>query len=616
MGLYEEWQMNKGMLSPEQMQSSFGSTQAAAPPKPKRGFSLIDLLPGGSLIQKKRFGEKITAGDVALEAALTFVPFGLGKTAKVVKAGSAAVKGAGATRGLKSAEQASDAITQAKAAAQQAAKSQDYSFVKRAGFNLSGKARGITGGAKAPKMPNPISPQRADELNDFLTNTVKVSASNPNKQLRQLVNFRKQASTELNDHIASYKLKTAPKDLSAMKRDIGIDLSNLADKRGVEEIIKSFDSRLATAKDIPSLLKARRSFDKVINYTTAGVDAKPAVIAKIYRQHIDKLIQQRAPGVKDLDRLVSLSSDAEKLLLKEAGKGGILDASKMGGLGGMVGASAQKLSRPAMAKAGKYMSGQTTAPKVARFLAGQGATRAAYYGGKSMMGGEQAPEEMGLEEADLASLGGDMSGMGDMGDLSSLMPEQEQAFNKRDFVLQNLNNVGSAEELADLLSMADSLEQVLGAPAGMSTADLPADQRKTITAASNAESVIDEIEQAFNLAGGAGGGVVGTARNLAGKARIDAQARMFNDLRQGFLSRIARAFGEVGTLNEGDIQRALNAMPSLADTPETASYKLQVLRRLMATAKQRAMSGEYATFGEETMPASSGEAAYQLAGAM
>lgn len=57
------------------------------------GSFLLGLLPGGSLIDKGIRGEQITGGDVALEAALSAIPFGLGKIGKAVKGGVGLVKG-------------------------------------------------------------------------------------------------------------------------------------------------------------------------------------------------------------------------------------------------------------------------------------------------------------------------------------------------------------------------------------------------------------------------------------------------------------------------------------------------------------------------------------------
>lgn len=158
-------------------------------------------------------------------------------------------------------------------------------------------------------------------------------------------------------------------------------------------------------------------------------------------------------------------------------------------------------------------------------------------------------------------------------------------------------DIKSAEVLMSFAEQAAKFEQMMAENAGGPA--MSADQKKAIASASNAESVINQIEQSYYETGGAQGALKGSVRNLAGKARLDQSANYYNAQKEGYLSRIARAFGEVGTLNEGDIQRAVNLMPDLADTPENAQKKIQGLRILLSEVKQRAQSGVYGSYGEE-----------------
>lgn len=79
-------------------------TQAPQPQEqPKRrggwGSAIMSLLPGGSLVDKAIHHEKITGGDIATEAALTALPFGLGKVGKAIKGFRAARAATGAAKG-------------------------------------------------------------------------------------------------------------------------------------------------------------------------------------------------------------------------------------------------------------------------------------------------------------------------------------------------------------------------------------------------------------------------------------------------------------------------------------------------------------------------------------
>jgi hypothetical protein len=58
---------------------------------------------------------------------------------------------------------------------------------------------------------------------------------------------------------------------------------------------------------------------------------------------------------------------------------------------------------------------------------------------------------------------------------------------------------------------------------------------------------------------------------------LGAQAAVFNDMRVSFLARFARAFGERGVLNEGDIKRAEKLLPTLFSSEAVASRKLGML---------------------------------------
>jgi len=110
-----------------------------------------------------------------------------------------------------------------------------------------------------------------------------------------------------------------------------------------------------------------------------------------------------------------------------------------------------------------------------------------------------------------------------------------------------------------------------------------------------AENMIGEIENALEGItlsgtefGAATGGRLATAY---GKAIPASQQGQYLQLRTGVASRLARALGEVGVLTDKDIERAVNLLPTLEDTPQSAKSKIERLRRLLG--ETRALYGVY-----------------------
>lgn len=73
------------------------------------------------------------------------------------------------------------------------------------------------------------------------------------------------------------------------------------------------------------------------------------------------------------------------------------------------------------------------------------------------------------------------------------------------------------------------------------------------------------------------GGILRYGKSTVG---LDPAATAFKS-NVGYLSRVVRAMGEVGTLNEGDIARAKTLIPGIGDTKEEAANKISALRELL-----------------------------------
>ena len=113
---------------------------------------------------------------------------------------------------------------------------------------------------------------------------------------------------------------------------------------------------------------------------------------------------------------------------------------------------------------------------------------------------------------------------------------------------------------------------------------------KEQVAMQGALNIVDEIGNMVNdldlSASQLGAAVGGLGRKAYGALIPSSKAGIYNTTRAGFVSRISRALGEVGVLTDKDIQRAVDLIPDLTDTPASASEKLVRLRSMMGGMQQ------------------------------
>jgi len=159
---------------------------------------------------------------------------------------------------------------------------------------------------------------------------------------------------------------------------------------------------------------------------------------------------------------------------------------------------------------------------------------------------------------------------------------------------------GGAEEESQAYTVEDALRQAAKTlPGGseseiMSLAKMYMEQNATPpvskeqAAMMTTTSIIDEVER---MVGGLdlsksdlGAATLGRGRGVIGSLVPSSEAGQFQTFRKGVMSRLARALGEVGVLTDKDIERAINLIPSLADTPESAANRIQQLRSLLGEA--------------------------------
>lgn len=98
-------------------------------------------------------------------------------------------------------------------------------------------------------------------------------------------------------------------------------------------------------------------------------------------------------------------------------------------------------------------------------------------------------------------------------------------------------------------------------------------------------NIVDEIESmvgGLNLSeSDLGAAAMGTLNKGYGAIVPSSDAAVFSRAREGFVSMISKALGEVGVLTDKDVQRAVNLIPDLTDTPQSAQDKIERLRSLL-----------------------------------
>lgn len=195
---------------------------------------------------------------------------------------------------------------------------------------------------------------------------------------------------------------------------------------------------------------------------------------------------------------------------------------------------------------------------------------------------------------------GDVLGTSNMQNMMNMMPapgSYPQMGGSPQMMIQS--NPGAQQMIAmQLLSSGMSPSDVkltmelLGITSPEST--MTTDQKKMLTNLDNAENMLNILDSQLAGVGTAdfapGARISGIFKNIAGDIGLNPEAATYEDTRQGFASRIARALGETGTLNDKDIERAINLLPKLSDSTREAQVKLEQLRGIIADARLNTVS--------------------------
>lgn len=545
----------------------------------------------GRVAENKVRDNRVGFYEALKEGALTGALSGIGPGYQLAKAGKGA-KALGALSGAKIPKNFTGTA--------------ETGALEQKGLNITSKSGGYFTGASVPGN-QPLAPSKVKEY-DQLLRKLKIGANDANDLSINIEQRLKALGGQLDKSIQGGNRALGKAEVDAFRKTFVKQvadtpgLSKEANKYAVEQARK-----LGKVKDVKGLMQFRRDLDKHINFNQNpdAALAQQQGVSRVLRSMIRDKTNSLVPGLKKQNNLYHDLSDIQDYALKAANRGNVEATSANGGLASRVLTS--PTANTLKSKGGEVLQ------SVGRAAAGTGgpATQVTRYAKLQAPGNvieaattptvqdyqqqdEQANQvdpQFGPQTADEVAAAKEDPTLYATDALHGFDPEQDPTLQGAD-----AQGTGSLEEALvhaqELLGPGQTPATYLSyAKALQSGSKQNANQQKTTMALKNAHNVVAELTKAYNEVGGAQGAGTGQVRNALGKARIDQQARNYNDLRQAFLSRIARAFGEVGTLNEGDINRALGAIPDLADNKQTAARKLSILNSLLSKAERNNTGG-------------------------
>jgi len=547
-----------------------GNPTTVMPPAPQpqdagragglKGFAL-DLLPFARVAEKtiNPNAGKVTGGELLSEAALTLLPFGLGRVAKGARAVKAAV---GATRG------ADATATATKVAAPSVRQRAATELTARGGgFKVGGQVGGtrrmeeaadvyqrygVTGTPKKQLkiIDQTVMPKIGKQVDDILEiNPVPLSGKNVRAKVQQAVDD---------------PLKYAELDLSlpGVKKALSTHLTKFESAKSAKEVndyIKTLN---------PIAIRAQDKLARGVNLTDKEA---AALAAKKAGDEVLSEIKEIAPLKKDMATLFDRYAETSAQVGKKSGLpiiGGVLSApasaaryveSKAGQLLSRKGATAptdkatggfRPFLKPAAQQAGVRFGAQALDMRDQGVIP-ESSTGAPEPGFTTPFVGQDVPQEE--PQTGFQSL---------FSDPQKLEMAYTEAIMRGDKETANLLLAGRKQFASE--------EKKVG------------EQEKKIQAG---KTIVDNLMQVYDTAaGGAQGVYKGTAADVLGRFDIgesNQKARAYEQNRMSYLTPIIKAFGEVGVLTDKDREVIAEAIPSVKDSPAKAEQKRQLLYTML-----------------------------------
>lgn len=119
---------------------------------------------------------------------------------------------------------------------------------------------------------------------------------------------------------------------------------------------------------------------------------------------------------------------------------------------------------------------------------------------------------------------------------------------------------------------------------------LTAAQKTALAKLGDAENLLTSFETQLQGIGLSESGpqqrIEGSLRSLGASLGFDEQVKVYNDLRDGLRSQLAKALGQAGSLSDQDIKYAVSLIPAVTDSAGEARRKLELMRGIIASNKE------------------------------
>lgn len=610
----------------------FQQSQPVTAQKPKKdggiGSFLLGMLPGGSLLDKGLKGEEISGGDIATEAALSLVPFGLGKLARGAKGIMGGAKAAQpgllsrVGKGLENKGQdllgTQANLTRAEGRRIGANPAEILGGInRRTGLtkmdDMAQVAKGVTGqdGAYSELTRNAVGNIPGVDIGDIRSIGADILANKAplitGKQKDSILeSFNNSAVTARGGSAGSLNPLAAPQETLDMSRNFRAMASDITKSPTVSakdrqlanvynDLAKNIEDRIYSSPGIDEGLKLAAP-DRAADLLRMAESAPSRAQAKAYKK-----LAEEIQGIGDVKSLrtaqkdfVNLGKVDEATARAQAGAGAQL-GDQMQGLGKIAQKPTNLIAMPLnaatpavggmMTRAGRALQGTgggMMSNPAMRFLAPQAGVRLGA-DALGLRGGEEAAaaqQEAALGADAMGVLGG-ASGTGAMAGKAE--PQSMYSRENAAMDIQNDLQRTGGENMEKYLKLYEFMNpETKGGKANATT-------QKALAQSANADSTLQQLEAMMQQAGGAGGPVGGNLSSFFGGLGLNNNAKTYNDLASGSVTQIAKALGETGAMSDSDRVAYQNLIPKITDTQEVAAAKFAALRERMAAAQNSAL---------------------------
>lgn len=613
----------------KQQQQKAGVFNAGAAP----GF-IMSLLPFGEVLRKKLNNEEFNPGDVALDAALSALPF----AGKLLAKGGKAV--AGVVRGAEATKKTAGATKIAKTAEDVPEKNKLIEFLKgnpneggalgqptlasgltKTGAALKAEARGVKPAIKPIGGSQPLYSQGVKDVSDTLNNverkaafgrTKKGTSGSATKQLEQVETAQKKAGIDIETAFAkrnpTYKSTDLQKTNDAALKDIiGDNGSGVIEmKKQHNDILTEMDKKIAGIKDARGANELKKEMAGKIKFNrdSASPDVTKERIYEIYRRKLDDLVNSASPDVKKANTAYSKLDTAKNVVVQNT-PGNLKQAGNAGPGSRLINNS---LTQNAVDKAGRVL---TRAGKIQASPITHQLEMHAPFSAAGAIGASQSAPEVSTEFADIFPDTQDpneatinqlfAAGVTDPQEITDALvgqgkyspetaqamegaPSRSQEYADAAYQAIQAGDIKTAKAYMDFAETAAKLEKSSGGGAGK---PLSAEASKVLANANSGLDSLSQLEAIIKKEGGVSQGTLVPGRELFGNFGANALGTASFDTAAKNVTDVITRLRTGAALTESEEKFYKSQIPQAFDTPEVRAQKIDMFRNLFDSIASR-----------------------------